>query len=106
MECGVVHTDPDVSFGHLIQKLVPAYPQFISVQEYGVQVMSVSRVFFLRCREKKCQILKCFIVLIPYLFSSFAVSINTFELMHAPRCLGIHHVVFKTGIEYLVMFVS
>lgn len=99
-------SDPDVRPSHLLEKLIAADSQPVSVQQQRVEMVGMLDVVGHRSGQKNRQVLESVVVSMPDSLSLAPVAIDARQLVDAQRGLQVHHVVLEACFHHLVMFVT
>ena len=69
-------------------------------------VQSVPRSWFERCGTRHGQTCKRLIVSLPNAKPVLPISLDTFDLVNADGCLQIHHIIFVSDLNHIIVVIA
>src|ERR1700674_1295058 len=102
----VVNAGPDSTLMKRINELVPSHPGAILIDKDCVKMQSVARTFLETGRKLQRKVSKCLVISFPDFQTPLPIFFNAADLMYANCRLQIHHVVFVTYFNGLIVLVT
>src|SRR6476646_11549012 len=102
----VMNTDADIVGGHRVEEFIAANSSAFVFNQYGVEMIGMTGVWFGLGRQSYGQAGKGFVVLLPDLASPAPICFNAPQLVNTKGRLQFHHVVFAACLDDEIMFVA